>query len=320
MKDIHYPSFGIILLVLTAFLIYGCSSNHTHQDSVQPTKSLGNTPIEQATTLIDLNLQGQNRLLSSLGAFGFAKDSLGGDEPVVVYTFNCDAKKVEQQDFLGETHNTLSVVNTKKGSVAVSLLHGLNNVMRPEFEFFNVDIGSQIIDMLKAKGFELKRSVRPEPGLVNNILFKDDDKGTAVTAYVSAYANPLSTTVFLDVRSYELLSQKKVTDNSPIYEEADIMPSFPGGGEAIEKYLNDNIKYPKVARKNGVQGRVEVSFVVERDGTLSNIRVARSVDPLLDKEAKRVILAMPRWKPGKKDGKEVRVRYKLPVTFSLIEK
>lgn len=320
MKDIHYPSFGIILLVLTAFLIYGCSSNHTHQDSVQPTKSLGNTPIEQATTLIDLNLQGQNRLLSSLGAFGFAKDSLGGDEPVVVYTFNCDAKKVEQQDFLGETHNTLSVVNTKKGSVAVSLLHGLNNVMRPEFEFFNVDIGSQIIDMLKAKGFELKRSVRPEPGLVNNILFKDDDKGTAVTAYVSAYANPLSTTVFLDVRSYELLSQKKVTDNSPIYEEADIMPSFPGGGEAIEKYLNDNIKYPKVARKNGVQGRVEVSFVVERDGTLSNIRVARSVDPLLDKEAKRVILAMPRWKPGKKDGNEVRVRYKLPVTFSLIEK
>ena len=314
MKDIHYPSFGIILLVLTAFLIYGCSSNHYHKDSEQPTKSLGNTPIEQATTLIDLNLQGQNRLLSSLGAFGFAKDSLGGDEPVVVYTFNCDAKKVEKQDFLGETHNTLSVVNTKKGSVAVSLLLDLS----PEFEFFNVDIGSQIIDMLKAKGFELKRSVRPEPGLVNNILFKDDDKGTSVTACVSVYANPLSTTVGLDVRSYELLSQKKVTDNSPIYEEADIMPSFPGGGEAIEKYLNDNIKYPKVARENGVQGRVEVSFVVERDGTLSNIRVARSVDPLLDKEAKRVILSMPRWKPGKKDGKEVRVRYKLPVTFRLI--
>ena len=98
------------------------------------------------------------------------------------------------------------------------------------------------------------------------------------------------------------------------------MPSFPGGGEAIEKYLNDNIKYPKVARENDVQGRVEVSFVVERDGTLSNIRVARSVDPFLDKEAKRVILSMPRWKPGKKDGNEVRVRYKLPVTFSLIEK
>lgn len=319
MKDIHYPSFGIILLVLTAFLIYGCSSNHYHKDSEQPTKSLGNTPIEQATTLIDLNLQGQNRLLSSLGAFGFAKDSLGGDEPVVVYTFNCDAKKVEQQDFLGETHNTLSVVNTKKGSVAVSLLHGLNNEMSPEFEFFNVDIGSQIIDMLKAKGFELKRSVRPEPGLVNNILFKDDDKGTAVTAYVSVYANPLSTTVGLDVRSYELLSQKKVTDNSPIYEEADIMPSFPGGGEAIEKYLNDNIKYPEQERENGAQGRVVVSFVVERDGTLSNIRVARAVSPLLDKEARRVILSMPRWKPGKKDGKEVRVRYKLPVTFRLIE-
>lgn len=313
MKNIHYPSFGIILLVLTAFLIYGCSSNHSHQDSEQPTKSLGNTPIEQATTLIDLNLQGQNRLLSSLGAFGFAKDSLGGDEPVVVYTFNCDAKKVEKQDFLGETHNTLSVVNTKKGSVAVSLLLDLS----PEFEFFNVDIGSQIIDMLKAKGFELKRSVRPEPGLVNNILFKDDDKGTAVTACVSVYVNPLSTTVGLDVRSYELLSQKKVTDNSPIYEEADIMPSFPGGGEAIEKYLNDNIKYPKQARENDVQGRVVVSFVVERDGTLSNIRVVRSADPLLDKEANRVILSMPRWKPGKKDGNEVRVRYKLPVTFRL---
>lgn len=136
-------------------------------------------------------------------------------------------------------------------------------------------------------------------------------------AYVGVNANPLSTTVSLDVRSYELSSQKKVTDNSPIYEEADIMPSFPGGGEAMEKYLNDNIKYPKQARENDVQGRVVVSFVVERDGTLSNIRVVRSVDPLLDKEANRVISSMPRWKPGKKDGNEVRVRYKLPVKFRL---
>jgi len=171
--------------------------------------------------------------------------------------------------------------------------------------------------MLKAKGFELKRSKRPEPGIVNNILLKNDDKGTAVIAYVGVNANPLSTTVSLDVRSYELSSQKKVTDNSPIYEEADIMPSFPGGREAMEKYLNDNIKYPKQARENDVQGRVVVSFVVERDGTLSNIRVVRSVDPLLDKEANRVISSMPRWKPGKKDGNEVRVRYKLPVKFRL---
>lgn len=317
MKSIHLIHlFGIILLVLTTFLTFSCSPNHTHKDPEQPTMSLGNAPTDQAAKLIDLNLQGPDQMLSSLGAFGFAKDSLGGDEPMVVYTRNCEVK-VETQDNMGKTVNTLSVVNTKKGSVAVRFQPDLNNVMT-ELEFFNVDIGSQIINLLKAKGFELKRSVRPEPGIENNILFKDNGNGTAVTVYVSVYANPLSTTVSFKVSSYELLSQKKVADNSPIYEKADIMPSFPGGEAAIEKYLSENIKYPKIARENGVEGSVIVSFIVERDGTLSNIRTERSVDPLLDKEANRVILSMPRWKPGKKNGNEVRVRYKLPVTFRLI--
>jgi len=95
------------------------------------------------------------------------------------------------------------------------------------------------------------------------------------------------------------------------------MPSFPGGDAALFKFLNDNIKYPVIAQENGIQGRVICQFVVNRDGSIVDVEVVRSVDPSLDKEAVRVIKAMPRWAPGKQRGKAVRVKYTLPVNFRL---
>lgn len=102
-----------------------------------------------------------------------------------------------------------------------------------------------------------------------------------------------------------------------VFDVVEEMPSFPGGNVALMSYLANNIKYPVVAQENGVQGRVTVSFVVERDGSISDVRVARSVDPSLDREAQRVVKSMPRWKPGKQNGSAVRVKYTVPVVFRL---
>ena len=95
------------------------------------------------------------------------------------------------------------------------------------------------------------------------------------------------------------------------------MPSFPGGNAALMNYLSQNIKYPVEAEENGVQGRVLVEYVVGKDGYISDVRVAKSVDPSLDKEAIRVVKGMPKWIPGEIDGEAVTVRYTLPVTFRL---
>ena len=102
-----------------------------------------------------------------------------------------------------------------------------------------------------------------------------------------------------------------------VFDVVEEMPSFPGGQGALMSYLASNIKYPVVAQENGVQGRVIVSFVVERDGSISDVRVARSVDPSLDREAQRVVKSMPRWKPGKQNGSAVRVKYTVPAVFRL---
>ena len=105
--------------------------------------------------------------------------------------------------------------------------------------------------------------------------------------------------------------------SNKVFDVVEEMPSFPGGNGALMSYLNSNTKYPVVAQENGVQGRVIISFVVERDGSISDVKVARSVDPSLDREAQRVVKSMPRWTPGKQNGQTVRVKYTVPVVFRL---
>jgi protein TonB len=106
-------------------------------------------------------------------------------------------------------------------------------------------------------------------------------------------------------------------EETKVFDVVEQMPSFPGGPSALFEYLSKNIKYPVVAEENGVQGRVIVTFVVEKDGSITDVRVVKSVDPSLDKEAQRVVKSMPRWIPGKQNGSAVRVKYTVPVTFRL---
>ena len=119
------------------------------------------------------------------------------------------------------------------------------------------------------------------------------------------------------------VNEKVVDEVPPAVEETKVfdvveqMPSFKGGDAALMEWLNKNIKYPVVAEENGIQGRVVATFVVERDGSITDVKIVKSVDPSLDKEAVRVLKAMPKWIPGRQNGQPVRVKYTVPVTFRL---
>lgn len=103
-----------------------------------------------------------------------------------------------------------------------------------------------------------------------------------------------------------------------VFMVVETMPEFPGGQQALFKYLGENVKYPVIAQENGIQGRVICQFTVNKDGSIVDVRVVRSGgDASLDKEAVRVIKSMPKWKPGKQRGKAVRVNYTVPVNFKL---
>ncbi|MCQ2251979.1 MAG: energy transducer TonB [Bacteroidales bacterium] len=95
------------------------------------------------------------------------------------------------------------------------------------------------------------------------------------------------------------------------------MPEFPGGEVALRKYIAENVRYPEMAKENDIQGTVYVRFVVDTDGSVKNVEVLRGVDPLLDKEAIRVVQSLPKWKPGKQRGKAVKVSHSVPIKFAL---
>ena len=102
-----------------------------------------------------------------------------------------------------------------------------------------------------------------------------------------------------------------------IFQIVEEMPAYPGGEQKLMEFVAKNIKYPQIARESGIQGRVFVGFVVEPDGSVSNVKVLRGIGGGCDEEAMRVVKSMPKWKPGKQRGKAVRVSYMLPVNFKL---
>lgn len=110
-----------------------------------------------------------------------------------------------------------------------------------------------------------------------------------------------------------VVSQK----NQKVFEVVEQMPEYPGGAMAMMEFLQDNMKYPADAEKQKVQGKVMVSFIVETDGSITDVKVMKNVFPSLDAEAIRVVKAMPRWTPGKQKGKVVRVHFSLPITYRL---
>lgn len=109
----------------------------------------------------------------------------------------------------------------------------------------------------------------------------------------------------------------KSQKDEEIFTVVEEMPSFPGGKDAMFKFISTNIKYPESARKNGVHGRVFISYVVEKDGKINDVEIIRGFDKECDAEALRVVKMMPNWNPGKEKGKAVRTKFNLPIAFML---
>lgn len=110
---------------------------------------------------------------------------------------------------------------------------------------------------------------------------------------------------------------QEANDEDEIFQVVENDPQFPGGPDALNEWLSKNLKYPRIAQENGIQGRVMVQFVVNKDGSVVDPKIIRSVESSLDKEALRVVGSMPKWVPGKQRGKPVRVRYVVPIAFMI---
>ena len=184
---------------------------------------------------------------------------------------------------------------------------------QPKLEKVEVE---KVKSSVKFTAPEIKKDdeVKPEEELKSQ---EDLSKTNTAIGAVDVKGNAEAAGEVLKAKEVIAQPEPPKEEETKVFDVVEQMPSFPGGQAALFQWLSSNIKYPVVAEENGVQGRVIVTFVVERDGSITDVRVVKSVDPSLDKEAVRVTKAMPRWIPGKQNGSAVRVKYTLPVTFRL---
>ena len=148
--------------------------------------------------------------------------------------------------------------------------------------------------------------------IANAVIGPEDIKGDVVGVGTNAISNAGG-------GDDQGVGSKGGTESNDPFISVQQMPEFPGGQEAFGKYLSKNLRYPSQAQENNIQGRVTVSFIVETDGSLSNIHVLRGIGAGCDEEAVRVIKKAPAWRPGKQNGKAVRVMYNVPIVFNLGE-
>ena len=127
----------------------------------------------------------------------------------------------------------------------------------------------------------------------------------------------LSVLAILLMANTTAMAQNKKDASEKAYEKVEVMPEYPGGEQAMMKFVASNVKYPQAAIDKNISGRVLVGFVIEKDGSITDVKVVKGIGGGCDEEAVRVVKSMPKWKPGKEKGKAVRVSYMLPITFKL---
>ena len=155
------------------------------------------------------------------------------------------------------------------------------------------------------------------PVVVDTLLAAEKPQPTVAEVQAS---NPLTTDLVVTGTgtSNELLTGEEGLTSDEPFMIVEVPPSFKGGDlEKFREWIQKKANYPQMAQDNGIQGKVYLTFVVERDGTVSNVNIVRSVDPLLDEEAKKTIMASPKWTPGLQRGRAVRVRFYIPLVFTL---
>ena len=157
----------------------------------------------------------------------------------------------------------------------------------------------------------------PMPDVIEQLTVVEDDVEIEEVEMQSLEDDNNTVVEVVDLSAESGPSEEEEAEGNQIFTVVEQQPEFPGGEAALMQYIKKNLKYPAFAAENGIQGRVTLSFTVEKDGSIANIEVMRSPAEELSKEAIRVVQSMPKWKPGKQRGKAVRVKYVLPVTFRL---
>ncbi len=161
---------------------------------------------------------------------------------------------------------------------------------------------------------EVKPPPPPPPPKVSDVLnIVDDD--VELDDELVLMDTESNENITVDYKAVEVQEEEEA--DAPVFFIVEEMPVFPGGEEALRKYIAQSVKYPAIAQENGIQGRVFVAFVVNTKGEVTDVKIARGVDPNLDKEAIRVVNSMPKWSPGKQRGKAVKVSYTVPINFVL---
>ena len=162
---------------------------------------------------------------------------------------------------------------------------------------------------------EVKPPPPPPPKVVEVLNIVDDD--VKIDDELEIEDSEADDKTLIDVAPVVAAKEEEEEETAEVFFIVEDMPEFPGGEMALRAYIANQIKYPVIAQENGIQGKVYVTFVVGKDGSVSNATIARGVDASLDKEALRVVNTLPKWKPGKQRGKPVNVSYTVPINFQL---
>ncbi|MEN6453649.1 MAG: energy transducer TonB [Prolixibacteraceae bacterium] len=175
------------------------------------------------------------------------------------------------------------------------------------------EVEDEIIPITRQE--EVKPPPPPPPPKVVEVLNIVDNE-TDIDEELDIQDTEADDKTVIDVAPIIKQEEEKAEDSQVFFIVED-MPEFPGGELALRKFIANAIKYPVIAQENGIQGKVYVNFVVDKDGSITNAKIARGVDPSLDKEALRVVNSLPKWKPGMQRGKPVKVSYTVPISFVL---
>ncbi|MFO7978625.1 MAG: energy transducer TonB [Bacteroidales bacterium] len=223
-----------------------------------------------------------------------------------------EAKKTPKADLENKKRIFLQI------GMVVALLGVLVAFEWKTYERTEYDLGTLEMDFIEEEDIPITRQETPPPPPPpepsTELIIVDDDVEVEEDFTIDVEA-----TVTTEVQEYApiFVEEEEEIEEDVIFTVVEDQPSFPGGEEARMKYLIDNLRYPQMAREAGIQGTVFVTFVVERDGSVTDVRVLRGIGGGCDEEAVRVVRNMPRWEPGRQRGQAVRVQFNMPIRFVL---
>lgn len=227
-----------------------------------------------------------------------------------------EPKKTHKAD-LENKRNIFLLIGAVVALSVVFIAFNINGRVKPANTFGNIaiqQVEDEIIPITRAE--ETKPLPPPPPPMVAEILPVIDDNSALKEEFEFPTSEADASTIVDQLPTIEE-EEDEETDETSIYTFVDDMPEFPGGERALSKWIADHLIYPPSAVNKGIQGKVYVQFIVERDGSIHDAKVTKSVEVSLDKEALRVINSLPKWKPGMQRGRPVRVSYTVPISFHL---